>query len=169
MAQVIPLLGMIPDESQPSSSAAPSVQDEELLDAYSRAVVGVVDKVGPAVVSVTVRSRGNAGRRGAGAGSGVAFTPDGYILTNAHVVNGADNLEVSLSDASTHRGRLVGQDLPTDLAVIRAERAELPFTHFGRSAALRVGQLVIAIGNPLGFSSTVSAGVVSSLGRTMRA
>jgi S1-C subfamily serine protease len=149
----------------PAISPTPVIpEDAELLDAYSRAVIDVVDRVGPAVVSISTRS----GPRAAGSGSGVAFTPDGYILTNAHVVRGARRVQVASSDGSTQEGQLVGQDRPTDLAVVRVERP-LPFAAFGSSAGLRVGQLVIAIGNPLGFSSTVSAGVLSAVGRTLRA
>jgi S1-C subfamily serine protease len=139
--------------------------DDELLDAYSHAVVHVVERVGPAVVSI-----GRTSRRGpAGAGSGVVFTPDGYVLTNAHVVAGAHQLELGFTDGSTCAAHVVGVDHATDLAVVRAIGKTLAHATFGSSAALRVGQLVIAIGNPLGFSSTVSAGVVSALGRTMRA
>ena len=138
------------------------------LDAYSTAVVGAVQRVGPAVVSVARRSR----RGPAGAGSGVTFTPDGYVLTNAHVVEGARSLELGFTDGSSSKATVVGVDHATDLAVVRALNvagAAAPHAQFGKSAALKVGQLVIAIGSPLGFSSTVSAGVVSALGRTMRA
>jgi S1-C subfamily serine protease len=154
-------------------AASTAVSDGELLDAYSSAVTSVVDAVGPAVVSISVRgpeSRGPGwGRRGGGSGSGVLFTPDGYILTNAHVVRGGGRLEVALTDGSTHPAQLCGADPATDTAVIRIEGTGLPHAQFGESARLRVGQLCIAIGNPLGFSSTVSAGVVSALGRNMRA
>ena len=146
--------------------------EEEILDAYSRAVVSVVERVGPAVVSVTVAGRGRGRGRSSGAGSGVLFAPDGYILTNAHVIRGARSLEVQLTDGTTRPAYPAGSDPPTDLAVIRTEPTEpggLPYAELGQSAGLRVGQLVIAIGNPLGFSSTVSAGVVSALGRSMRA
>jgi S1-C subfamily serine protease len=140
-------------------------EENEALDAYSRAVVRVVEQVGPAVVSI-----GRSSRRGpAGAGSGVVFTPDGYVLTNAHVAAGAHQLELGFTDGSTCAAQLVGVDHATDLAVVRAIGRPLAHAAFGRSSSLRVGQLVIAIGNPLGFSSTVSAGVVSALGRTMRA
>ncbi|MGH7297142.1 MAG: S1C family serine protease, partial [Polyangiaceae bacterium] len=144
---------------------APLDFDADPLDAYSRAVVGVVEDVGPAVVSISRRSR----RGAAGAGSGVAFTPDGYVLTNAHVAEGAHEMELGFTDGTTTPARVVGLDPATDLAVVRASGAVPRAARFGSSAALRVGQLVVAIGNPLGFSSTVSAGVVSALGRTMRA
>ncbi len=141
------------------------VDNEEPLDAYSRAVVGAVERAGPAVVSITTGAR--AGRR-TGAGSGVLFSPDGYLLTNAHVAR-TRRLDVTLTDGRSLEGHLVGADPPTDLAVVKVEGSALPYATLGDSERLRVGQLVIAIGNPLGFSSTVSAGVVSALGRTMRA
>ncbi len=143
--------------------------DAELLDAYSRAVVGVVEKVGSSVVAVTASGRSRRSRGGEGAGSGFLFTPDGYVLTNAHVAEGARNFAVARTDGESAPAQLVGADAATDLAVIRIDGSHLPFAELGRSAALRVGQLVVAIGNPLGFSSTVSAGVVSALGRTLRA
>jgi S1-C subfamily serine protease len=153
----------LPDGAVPAPS-----EDADLLDAYSRAVVQVVERVGPAVASIAIDARGPAGR-GGGAGSGVLFTPDGYLLTNAHVVRGSRALRVGLTDGSTHQGTVAGADDPTDLAVIAVDGTRLPYAELGSSSALRVGQLVVAIGNPLGFSSTVSAGVVSALGRTMRA
>jgi S1-C subfamily serine protease len=144
---------------------APLDFDAEALDAYSRAVVGVVESVGPAVVSIARR-----GPRGpAGAGSGVSYTPDGYVLTNAHVAAGAHELEVGFTDGTSTRGHVVGFDHATDLAVVRTREPAPSHATFGDSSRLKVGQLVVAIGNPLGFSSTVSAGVVSALGRTMRA
>ena len=150
------------------AAPAPVSEDAELLDAYSKAVIGVVERVGPAVVSISVGGRRDPAMR-AGSGSGVLFTPDGYVLTNAHVVRGAKRLALSLTDGGSHEGAPVGADDATDIAVVRVEGSRLPYAELGTSATLRVGQLVIAIGNPLGFSSTVSAGVVSALARTMRA
>ena len=145
------------------------VDDRELLDAYSRAVVSVVEHVGPAVVSIAAGTRRPGATGGVvGAGSGVIFTPDGYVLTNRHVVNEATDLAVTLTDGSTLGATLVGNDAATDLAVIRAEGSGLPIAQFGESASLRAGQLVVAIGNPFGFQSTVSAGVISALGRSLR-
>src|SRR5437868_5243353 len=138
----------------------PPPSDEEVLDAYSHAVTSVVDAVGPAVVSVSLRH---------GGGSGVLFTPDGYLLTNAHVVGRAGSVKIGLPDGSTHEGNVVGTDQATDLAVVHIDGTHLPAAELGTSSKLRVGQLVVAIGNPLGFSFTVSAGVISALGRTLRA
>src|SRR5438270_3008940 len=137
-----------------------TAEDEELLDAYSRAVTGVVEKAGPAVAGI------GAGR---GGGTGVLFTPDGYALTNAHVVGKARQVSVSLPDGSTHQGQVIGADPATDLAVVQIDGSRLPAAELGESAPLKVGQLVVAIGNPLGLSFTVSAGVISALGRTLRA
>lgn len=135
------------------------------LDAYSQAVVGVVDTVGPAVVAVKHRS-------GAGQGSGFIFSPDGYVLTNDHVIGDAgSDLGVSLTDDSSLAAEVVGRDPPTDVGVLRIAGAagrSLPYVALGDSDALRVGQLVVAIGNPLGYASSVSAGVVSALGRSLR-
>ena len=143
--------------------------DLELLDAYSRAIVKVVEEVGPAVVGITigVQSPRQAAEQ-AGAGSGVIIAPDGYILTNDHVVANARRLQATLEDGRTLAAEVVGTDPATDLAVIRVNASGLPFASLGDSAALRVGQLVIAIGNPFGFQSTVSTGVVSALGRALR-
>ena len=141
-------------------------QDVELLDAYSRAVITVVDSVGPAVVGISAEPEGQGGR--AGSGSGVIIAPDGYILTNDHVVRGAKRLTATLRDGTSFEAALVGADHATDLALIRAGGSTLPYASIGDSSALRVGQLVIAIGNPFGFQSTVSTGVVSALGRALR-
>ena len=155
------------EPSSPHAESSPTgpVRDEdrEALDAYSRAVIGVVGKVEAAVVSI---GRGRGGER-TGEGSGVALAPDGYILTNSHVVHGAPDLDVRFTDGRSLRARLIGEDPPTDLAVVRVGASDLAHVELGRST-LRVGQLVIAIGNPLGFQSTVSAGVVSALGRSLR-
>jgi len=141
----------------------------ELLDAYSRAVIAVVGTVGPAVVSISVgrKSRGD-GPEQAGAGSGVIIAPDGYIITNSHVVNKAKRLTATLADGTSLTVTRVGADPATDLAVIRANASGLPCATLGDSSLLTPGQLVIAIGNPFGFQSTVSAGVVSALGRALR-
>lgn len=141
--------------------------DQELLDAYSRAVVHVVEQVGPGVVGVHVERAGGRGSEG-GTGSGVVIAPDGYILTNSHVVHGSRTLAVEFTDGKRVGADVVGEDPATDLAVIRTRASGLPHAVLGDSARLRAGQLVIAIGNPLGFQSTVSTGVVSALGRSLR-
>ena len=143
----------------------PQADDVELLDAYSRAVVGVVDGLGPAVVCV----EGPRGESRGGQGSGFLLTPDGYALTNSHVANGRSRLIAVTEDGDRLDAELVGDDPHTDLALIRLSARDLPFAGLGDSDALRVGQLVIAMGNPLGFRSTVSTGVVSATGRAMRA
>lgn len=143
--------------------------DPELLDAHSRAVIALVEEVGPSVVSINVDvHRRGYGQDISGAGSGVVLTPDGYILTNSHVVHGASRVEVVLTDGRHFEASLVGEDPPTDLAAIRVNASGLPFAMLGDSAGLRVGQFVIAIGNPFGFQSTVSTGVISALGRSLR-
>jgi S1-C subfamily serine protease len=142
--------------------------DAGALDAYSAAVVGAVETVGPAVVSVYVGgSADDAARARGGAGSGVVVTPDGYILTNEHVVQQTRAARVAFVDGRSVSATVVGRDPATDLAVLRAHAAGLPHAEV-LSAAPRVGQLVVAVGNPLGFESTVSAGVVSALGRSLR-
>jgi S1-C subfamily serine protease len=146
--------------------------DGELLDAYSDAVTRVVDEVSPAVVHLGVRQelQGRGGQRieGMGSGSGVLITPDGYLITNNHVVERAKRVEVALSDGRVLPGTLVGTDPATDLAVVRAGGTGLPTAELGDSDRLRPGQIAIAIGNPLGYQTTVTAGIVSALGRTLR-
>ena len=149
-------------------SSNESLSEASLLDAYSQAVISVVEKVGPAVVSIGVRQKGTNGHEGEGAASGVIIAPDGYVLTNNHVVENAAAVEVGLMNSDTFRAEIVGTDPATDLAVVRAATNGLPIAELGDSDSLRVGQLVIAIGNPFGFQSTVSTGVVSALGRSMR-
>jgi S1-C subfamily serine protease len=148
---------------------ATPIGDIEALDAYSQAVVSVVEAVGPAVISIT-SGRSGPGAAGAAtsAGSGVIIAPDGYALTNDHVVHGAGRLSATLTDGRTLDAVRVGEDPSTDLALIRLSGTDLPVAELGSSSGLRVGQLVVAIGNPLGFQSTVSAGVVSALGRSFR-
>lgn len=144
--------------------------DGALLDAYSRAVISAVEKVGPSVVSVDVERRFFLGMvEEEGSGSGFAFTPDGFILTNSHVVHEADEIHVVCSDGRRIKADLVGDDPDTDLAVIRINASEMEAVELGDSRALQVGQLVIAIGNPLGFQHSVTAGVISALGRTLPA
>jgi S1-C subfamily serine protease len=145
-------------------------QEADLLDAYSKAVIQVVETVGPAVVSLlTGRGEPEDEESENGAGSGVVIAPDGYILTNDHLVRDAKEIGVTLTDGTVMAARVVGKDPMTDIAVVRAEGSRLPCAALGESSGLRVGQLVIAVGNPYGFQSTVSTGVVSALNRNLRA
>jgi S1-C subfamily serine protease len=144
-------------------------RDSELLDAYSRAVIEVVETVGPAVVSLSVDRNGDGDEDDdGGAGSGVVIAPDGYILTNDHLAQGAKGISVTLMDGTIMAARVVGKDPTTDIAVIRADGTGLPCATLGDSFALQVGQLAIAVGNPYGFQSTVSTGVISALNRDLR-
>ncbi|HXB97216.1 MAG TPA: trypsin-like peptidase domain-containing protein [bacterium] len=155
----------------PGQAAGAAERDAPLLDAYSRAVHSAAALVGPAVVKVEMK-QWVAGERGpaerAGSGSGFAFTPDGLLLTNSHVVHNAVELAVLHQDGRRERATLIGEDPATDLAVLKVEGG-LPWAELGDSARLKVGQVAIAIGNPLGFDTTITAGVVSALGRSLRA
>jgi len=155
-------------EPLPSPAAEPDPSGE-LLDAYSRVTVGVSEKVCPSVVNVEVlRISRRPGGQG-GQGSGFSFRPDGYLLTNSHVVHGADLVQVTFPDGKQMSAELVGDDTETDLAVLKVDAAGLPTTPLGASSQMKPGQLVVAVGNPLGFQCTVTAGVVSAVGRSLRA
>ena len=169
-----PALTLVEDlEDSPSSGAAkpsPILTDGSLLDAYSNAVVSAADRISPAVVKIDVRRNAKQHRsESGGSGSGFLFTPDGLILTNSHVVSGASEVGVSLRDGHSMDADILGDDPHTDLALVRVSGSKLPTVQFGTSRGIRVGQLAIAIGNPYGFECTVTAGVVSALGRSMRA
>jgi S1-C subfamily serine protease len=143
-----------------------SIDDAVLLDAYSAAVVGAVERVRPAVVHIRVERSGKG--RGDGSGSGFIIAPDGYLLTNSHVAGGASALEVTLPDGRTAPAELVGEDPDSDLAVVKVGAPDLAYSRLGDSARVQVGQIAIAIGSPYGFQHTVTAGIVSALGRSMR-
>ena len=173
------LLSNSAESDRDLTSQAVANDDAEILDAYSAAVIGAVERVGPTVAHLAVWTQRSAAMRGrprppsgeaeaSGSGSGVVFTPDGFILTNSHVVERATRIRATFADGADYEAHLVGNDPDTDLAVLQVHGAALPAATLGDSSRLRVGQVVIAIGNPLGFASTVTSGVVSALGRTMR-
>lgn len=150
--------------SPPAGPDRGQSRNADVLDAYSQAVIGVVEAVSPAVIGI----RPALGEGNEGSGSGFLIAPDGYALTNSHVVGGSRRVRATTSDGDHLDAAVIGDDPDTDLALVRLAARDLPFAHLGDSDALRAGQLVIAMGNPLGFQSTVSAGVVSALGRAMR-
>jgi S1-C subfamily serine protease len=157
---------IVTDAPQPLPS-----DDDALLDGYSRTVTRVVEKIGPAVVNIRAYGTSKGKQRGpesGGSGSGFVIAPDGFILTNSHVVHGAERLEVTLADGRVFGASLVGDDPETDLAVVRINSSQLVHAQFGDSKFIRVGQIAVAIGSPFGFQQTVTAGVVSALGRSMR-
>ena len=168
-------LELLLDETGARNQAPPcdaGERDPFLLDEYSRTVVAAVDRVAPAVVNIDIKQRVEArgrAREVGGSGSGFVIAPDGFILTNSHVVHGANAIQANLSDGREYPAQLIGDDPDTDLAVIRIDAPQLSHVRLADSEKLRVGQIVIAIGNPLGFQASVTAGVISALGRSMHA
>jgi S1-C subfamily serine protease len=163
-ARVVPLLGDVPDTDRPSADPADVSREADLLDAYSRTVSDVARHARVSVAHVTVR-RAKAGRAG---GSGFAFTADGFVLTNSHVVHDAGDITAAFADGADYGARLVGEDPETDVAVLRLEGGSTTAMTLGDSRTLQQGQIAIAIGSPLGYELTVTAGIVSALGRTLK-
>jgi S1-C subfamily serine protease len=149
----------------PSNGSAPDTTTDQALDAYSKVVTSVAEKVIPSVASLRVTKRVPGGRRAEGAGSAVVITPDGFLLTSAHVVSGSSGGSAALVDGRELEWQVIGADPLSDLAVVRVAADDLPLAELGDADALRVGQLVVAVGNPLGFTGSVTAGVISALGR----
>jgi S1-C subfamily serine protease len=167
-----PGLHAVLDDSVADASAPPSFSESEsdngLLDAYSRAVTGAVARVRPAVVHIGIERRTRPGKPQAGSGSGFIITPDGYLITNSHVAGGAAAIQATLPDGRVVAGELVGDDPDSDLAIVKIGADNLAYARLGDSSRVRVGQIAIAIGSPYGFQHTVTAGIVSALGRSMR-
>jgi len=173
MRDFVPTAELLLDETQlrDASAAATTHSDAALLDEYSRTIVGAVQRVAPAVVNIEVQQRDERtrGRETAGSGSGFIITPDGFVLTNSHVVHDGTKVTVNLNDGRDFPAQLIGDDPDTDLAVIRIDAPNLAHVRLADSEQVQVGQLAIAIGNPLGFQASVTAGVISAVGRSMRA
>jgi S1-C subfamily serine protease len=168
-----PKLRLVADNTSSHGAVPPETLDEsDVFDAYSKAVIQAADVISPSVVNIEVAPTPSPSYERAqprATGSGFVFTPDGYILTNSHVVHGSGRVDVTVSDGRRMRADLIGDDPETDLAVLRISAGDLPAAPLGDSNRIRVGQLVIAIGNPYGFQCTVTAGVISALGRSLRA